>query len=81
MRKWHHIDAQDMILGRLATRIANIVRGKTKRDWAPYKNEGDFVVVTNAEKVKMTSRDKVYFHHSIVLKHILIYIIQSLKII
>ena len=55
-RAWHHIDAADHVLGRLATKIAALLRGKHKRNFTPHIDNGDFVVVTNAEKVVFTGR-------------------------
>lgn len=66
-RKWYVVDAQDYILGRLATQIATILRGKHKPTYAPHYDVGDFVVVINAEKVRLTGRkpeQKTYFQHS-----------------
>ncbi len=51
---WHHVDATDLILGRMATRIAVILMGKHKPEYTPHHDVGDFVVVTNAEKIKLT---------------------------
>ena len=51
---WHHIDATDQVLGRLATRIAVILMGKHKPQYTPHHDVGDFVVVTNAEKITLT---------------------------
>lgn len=62
-RKWHVIDATDKPLGRLAARVASILRGKTKPAFTPHVDTGDFVIVVNAEKVKLTgSKDeqKIY---------------------
>ncbi len=53
---WHHIDATDQILGRMATGIAVILMGKNKPEYTPHHDVGDFVVVTNAEKIKLTGR-------------------------
>ena len=53
-RKWYVIDAEDKVLGRLATEVANILRGKNKPIYTPHVDTGDFVIVINAEKVKMT---------------------------
>jgi len=64
---WHIIDAQDKILGRLAVRVANILRGKTKPEFTPFVDCGDHVVIINAEKVKVTGRkedQKFYRSHS-----------------
>ena len=66
-RKWYLIDAEDEILGRLATRIANILRGKNKPEYTPHVDTGDFVIVINAEKVRVSGKketDKIYYHHT-----------------
>lgn len=66
-RKWHLVDASSKVLGRLATDIAKILMGKHKPEFTPYLDSGDYVVVTNAAKVKMTgkkSSQKVYTRHS-----------------
>ena len=66
-RRWFVVDAQDAPLGRLATRIATILRGKHKAIFTPHVDTGDFVVVVNAEKVKLTGRkreQKVYQRHT-----------------
>jgi large subunit ribosomal protein L13 len=66
-RKWYLIDAEGEILGRLATKIANILRGKNKPEYTPHVDTGDFVVVINADKVKVTGKketDKIYYHHT-----------------
>lgn len=55
-RLWHEIDASKYTLGRLATRVANLLRGKLKTSFTPYIDGGDFVVVTNAPKIKLTGR-------------------------
>jgi large subunit ribosomal protein L13 len=63
----HNIDASNKVLGRLATEIAILLRGKHKPDYAPHKDIGDFVVVKNAEKIKLTGKkidQKIYYHHS-----------------
>ncbi len=63
----HTIDATGKVLGRLATEIAVLLRGKNKPDFAPYKDIGDFVVVNNVEKLKFTGKkieQKKYYHHS-----------------
>lgn len=61
-RKWHHVDATDQLLGRLASDIAVILMGKHRPDYTPHVDCGDFVVVTNAEKVTMTG-DKLDVRH------------------
>ncbi|MBI4687058.1 MAG: 50S ribosomal protein L13 [Nitrospirae bacterium] len=66
-KKWHLIDAQGMVLGRLATKVANMLRGKDKAIFTPNADCGDFVVIVNAEKVRVTGKkldDKKYIHHS-----------------
>lgn len=66
-RKWHHIDANGQTLGRLATQIAVLLMGKHKKTYTPNMDCGDFVVVTNAGKVKLTGNkmeQKIYFSHS-----------------
>ncbi len=66
-RKWYLIDAQDLVLGRLATTIAKILRGKNKTMYTPHVDCGDFVVVINADKVHLTGKkleQKVYHRHS-----------------
>ena len=67
-RKWHVIDAMGMILGRLATRVATLLRGKDKPTFTPYLDEGDFVVIINAAQVKLTGKkleQKVAYSHSL----------------
>lgn len=65
-RAWHVIDAEDVVLGRLATQVATLLRGKHKPTYAPHMDTGDFVIVVNAEKVALTGhkRDqaRVYRH-------------------
>lgn len=66
-KKWYVVDASDQILGRLATQIANILRGKNKPTFTPHLDTGDFVIVVNAEKVVVTGRkrkQKLYRRHS-----------------
>lgn len=66
-RAWHEIDAATAPLGRIATRIATLLRGKHKRTYTPHMDMGDFVVVTNVEKLKFTGRkleQKTYYRHS-----------------
>ncbi len=66
-RDWYLIDATDKILGRLATEIARRLRGKHKPEYTPHVDTGDYIVVVNAEKVRVTGRklaDKVYYQHS-----------------
>jgi large subunit ribosomal protein L13 len=64
---WHLIDMEGQVLGRAATRIANVLRGKTKPEFTPHADCGDFVIVINAAKVKLTGNkldDKMYYRHS-----------------
>ncbi len=66
-RDWVVLDASDQVLGRLATEAARLLRGKHKPTFTPHFDTGDFVVVVNAERVKMTGNkldDKVYYRHS-----------------
>lgn len=66
-RKWYLVDASEYVLGRLATNIATILRGKNKPNFAPHQDVGDFVVVINADKVQLTGNkkdQKIYFRHS-----------------
>jgi large subunit ribosomal protein L13 len=66
-RDWYVVDAQGKTLGRLATQIADALRGKRKPEYTPHCDTGDFVVVVNAEKVRVTgskTRDKLYYRHS-----------------
>ncbi len=66
-RKWYVVDAKDAVLGRLATKVATYLRGKNKPVFTPHVDTGDFVIVINAEKVRLTGNkltDKVYYHHS-----------------
>ena len=71
-RRWWLIDAEDKTLGRLATRVAGILRGKHKPMYTPHLDVGDYVVVINAEKVALTGRkadQKTYFTHSGYMGH------------
>ncbi len=66
-REWYLVDAQDQTLGRFASRIARLLMGKDKPDFAPHLDSGDFVVVVNAEKVRVTGKkleEKLYYRHS-----------------
>ena len=66
-RKWYVVDATDKTLGRLASEIAKVLRGKNKPVFTPHADTGDYVIVINAEKVKVTGRkldQKIYYHHS-----------------
>jgi len=66
-RRWYLVDASDQVLGRLSTEIATVLMGKGKPTYTDFLDTGDFVVVVNAEKVKLTGKkwdDKVYYSHS-----------------
>ncbi|SIO35536.1 50S ribosomal protein L13 [Halodesulfovibrio marinisediminis] len=66
-REWFVVDAEDQILGRLATQIAHRLRGKHKPEFAPHVDNGDFIVVVNCEKIKVTGKkmeDKMYYRHT-----------------
>lgn len=70
---WFVIDAQDQVLGRLATLIATRLRGKHRPDFTPHLDTGDFIVVVNAEKIKLTGNkidDKLYYKHTGYLGHL-----------
>ncbi|HEY7357685.1 MAG TPA: 50S ribosomal protein L13, partial [Ktedonobacterales bacterium] len=65
--RWYVIDAEGQILGRLATKIAQVLRGKHKPTFTPHLNSGDFVIVVNASKVQVTGKrldQKIYYRHS-----------------
>ncbi|MBS1957401.1 MAG: 50S ribosomal protein L13 [Cyanobacteria bacterium SZAS-4] len=66
-RTWHLIDAEGQILGRLATEVAGILRGKNKPEFTPHVDCGDFVIIINAEKIKVSGKkevQKIYHRHS-----------------
>ena len=66
-RKWYVVDAEGATLGRLASEIAKVLRGKNKPEYTPHIATGDYVIVVNAEKVKVTGKklqQKVYYNHS-----------------
>jgi len=66
-RKWYIVDAQGAILGRLATKIATYLRGKNRPAFTPNVDSGHFIIVVNAEKVRVTGKKldkKIYYHHS-----------------
>ena len=66
-RKWYVVDATGYTLGRLASEVAKVLRGKNKPIFTPHIDTGDYVIVVNAEKIKVTGKkldQKVYYHHS-----------------
>ena len=66
-RKWYVVDATDCTLGRLASEVAKVLRGKNKPEFTPHVDTGDYVIVVNAEKIKVTGKkldQKIYYHHS-----------------
>ena len=66
-RKWYVVDADGHTLGRLASEVAMILRGKKKPTYTPHMDTGDYVVIVNAEKIKVTGKklsQKIYYHHS-----------------
>jgi large subunit ribosomal protein L13 len=72
-RRWHVIDAEDQVLGRLSTRVATILRGKHKATYTPHVDTGDFVIVVNAEKVRLTGNkreQKTYHRHTGYVGHV-----------
>src|SRR6476469_1861245 len=69
---WHLVDAEDVPLGRLASVVAQLIRGKHKPTYTPHMDGGDFVIVVNASKVRLTGRklsNKVYFRHTGYMGH------------
>ncbi len=67
VRKWHLVDAEGMVLGRLTSRVALILKGKTKPIYTPHIDTGDFVIIVNADKIRLTGnklQNKEYIHHS-----------------
>lgn len=72
-REWLLVDATDMTLGRLASEVAQILRGKNKPTYTPHIDTGDYVVIVNAEKIKITgakATDKVYYRHTGYVGHL-----------
>lgn len=66
-RNWYLVDAENQVLGRMATQIANVLRGKNKPTYTPSVDTGDFIIVVNAEKIALTGNkraDKMYYSHS-----------------
>lgn len=66
-RKWYVVDATDMTLGRLASEVAKVLRGKNKPIFTPHIDTGDYVIIINAAKIKVTGKkldQKIYYHHS-----------------
>ena len=66
-RKWYVVDASGVVLGRLASEVAKVLRGKNKAEFTPHVDTGDYVIIVNAEKIKVTGKkldQKVYYHHS-----------------
>jgi large subunit ribosomal protein L13 len=71
-RRWYIVDAEGMVLGRLASEVAKIIRGKHKPMYTPHMDTGDFVIVVNASKVQVTGRkaeQKTYFSHTGYMGH------------
>lgn len=66
-RKWYVVDAQGCTLGRLASAVASVLRGKNKPQFTPHVDTGDYVIIVNADKIKVTGRkldNKIYYNHS-----------------
>jgi large subunit ribosomal protein L13 len=66
-RRWYLVDAEDQVLGRLASHVANLLAGKLKPTWVPFMDMGDHVIIINAEKVKLTGKkleQKMYYRYS-----------------
>ena len=67
-KKWYVVDATDMTLGRLASAVATVLRGKNKPYYTPFMDTGDYVIIVNAEKIKVTGKkldQKIYFEHAV----------------
>jgi len=66
-KNWYLIDAENQVLGRLSSKIAQLIRGKGKPEFTPHLDMGDFVIVVNADKIKVSGnkeKDKMYWHHT-----------------
>ena len=66
-RKWYVVDAEGQVFGRVASQVANVLRGKNKPIYTPNMDTGDFVIIINADKIVMTGKkldQKIYYHHS-----------------
>ena len=66
-KKWYVVDATDMVLGRLASQVAAVLRGKNKPTYTPHVDTGDYVIIINADKVRMTGKklqNVKYYHHT-----------------
>ncbi len=66
-KKWYLVDADNLVLGRLSSRVASVLRGKNKPMYTPHVDTGDFVIIVNADKIRLTGnklQNKVYIHHS-----------------
>ena len=66
-RKWYGVDAEGKTLGRLASEVAKVLRGKNKPEYTPHVDTGDYVIVVNAEKIHVTGKkldQKIYYHHT-----------------
>ena len=66
-RKWYVVDAEGKTLGRLASEVASVLRGKNKPIFTPHMDTGDYVIIVNAEKIQVTGKkldQKIYYHHS-----------------
>lgn len=66
-RKWYVVDATDKVLGRVATVVASRLRGKHKAEYTPHVDTGDYIIIVNAEKIRVTgnkSADKIYYHNT-----------------
>ena len=66
-RKWYVVDAEGCTLGRLASGVASVLRGKNKPQFTPHVDTGDYVIIVNADKIKVTGKkmdQKIYYHHS-----------------
>ncbi|OGQ91236.1 MAG: 50S ribosomal protein L13 [Deltaproteobacteria bacterium RIFOXYA12_FULL_58_15] len=82
IRRWFVLDGKEQVLGRVSTRIASVLRGKHKPEFTPHVDTGDFVIVINADKIKLTGRketDKMYHYHTGWIGHIVSRSAQKLR--
>ena len=81
-RKWYLIDAKNVVLGKLAVQAANILRGKNKNDFTPHLDRGDYLIITNANKIKLTGnkeKNKLYYNHTGYIGHLKTKTAEKLK--
>ena len=81
-RKWYVVDAADMTLGRLASEVAKVLRGKNKPTFTPHIDTGDYVIVVNAEKVKVTGKklDQKIYYNQMCIRDSHIYVLSNISL-